>query len=642
MLSMNYGEAAPTGRQAEEFKAVLCALPSESPDAFAITPRVPSGRGPNRIIKIGIVALIKAMEAHGYSRDNYDYYDVDTLLPTDEDLIEYFGRVKPMVVGLSAVVSTSYMQVKRIAEIVRRVCPDCWIVVGGNLSASANVVIAKTEVDLCVYGDGEVPWVSFLDYVRSVGRKWDWQRLEKIPGLVYVDHDGELNFTGHPPKNSIQKLVLPDYDILEMGLQGQSEKLACYFGTGSGDSFGSVDPRSFEPGRRPNSAFLPTSKGCVAKCTFCQRTFKGYRTAELEELEEHIQMLQEKFDVGFLSFADENFGSDREFAREVAKLMKKYDILWSGGGTRVSSIKPDDVRFFKEHNCLGFIFGIESGSPTMLDVMEKRFNVDTIWKTLEVCIELNMNTPLNFLTGMPGETEQTAIETGRFVGEIAHKLGIHPKDSSISVAYAMPFPGTPLYEYAQQVGLIGTSIEDEEDFLIRIGRGRVNKFNYLNSNGAPAKESLFWDVLIEMEASRHYRELSKRNPTEPGLLGQTLRERTEKLTTVLLESSDNYLVRLRRALIRNAADNKLYDFFPRWIAYPLVKNLFYLDHLAKRMVFRMTGRIYTFGTEKRVPKRINVDAKTPRERSLRWVIQKGRRPPETKTEKVLIALRSAI
>ena len=91
------------------FKAVLCSLPTESPDAFSIAPRVPSNAGPNRIIKMGIVALVNWMEKQGYTRDEYDYYDIDTLLPTDQDLIDYFRRTQPAVVGLSATVSTSYM-----------------------------------------------------------------------------------------------------------------------------------------------------------------------------------------------------------------------------------------------------------------------------------------------------------------------------------------------------------------------------------------------------------------------------------------------------------------------------------------------------------------------------------------------------
>ena len=47
---------------------------------------------------------------------------------------------------------------KKISRVIRDTCPDAWIVCGGALTAIANVVLRKTNVDLCVIGDGEIPW----------------------------------------------------------------------------------------------------------------------------------------------------------------------------------------------------------------------------------------------------------------------------------------------------------------------------------------------------------------------------------------------------------------------------------------------------------------------------------------------------
>ena len=60
-----------------------------------------------------------------------------------------------------------------------------------------------------------------------------------------------------------------------------------------------------------------TSKGCVAKCTFCQRGSKGYITYNLDDLEKHLIELKE-FNVGFLSVDDENFDLPK-YTYEVAK-----------------------------------------------------------------------------------------------------------------------------------------------------------------------------------------------------------------------------------------------------------------------------------------------------------------------------------
>ena len=38
-----------------------------------------------------------------------------------------------------------------------------------------------------------------------------------------------------------------------------------------------------------------TSKGCVARCTFCQRGSKGYVTYDLDKLDEYLTLLKEKY-----------------------------------------------------------------------------------------------------------------------------------------------------------------------------------------------------------------------------------------------------------------------------------------------------------------------------------------------------------
>jgi len=57
--------------------------------------------------------------------------------------------------------------------------PDAWIVLGGVLAAVSEMVIKKTEIDLCIVGDGEIAWVNFLDYVKdfNTNKDWNYERL---------------------------------------------------------------------------------------------------------------------------------------------------------------------------------------------------------------------------------------------------------------------------------------------------------------------------------------------------------------------------------------------------------------------------------------------------------------------------------
>ena len=402
--------------------SVLCSIPVETPGGKLRRKR---SEGPVPIMpKIAITSL-----NHWAKKNNFNeckFFDIDMLYPSDNQIKEYFERNKAEIVGLSAVVSTSYMQVKRISKIIKESNPEALIVCGGYLTAAANTVLRKTDVDICVVGDGEMAWTGLLDYCisqRSKNNRIDIEKLLKIRGIAILDND-DLKFSGYGHSLSSCDQSFPSFEYLKSGLQGDENALNNYFRHFSlGEEF-LLDERSFEKHRRPMLTSIHTSKGCVAKCTFCQRGSKGYITYNLDDLEKHLIELK-NFNVGFLSIDDENFGSNKKYTYEVAKIFKKHDMLWNATGVRCTSVTKDDLQFYKDHGCVSIKFGIESGSQTMLDVMEKKFTVDDVKKALFNCYEIGLySPPLGFMVGMPGETLETAKASGKFLGEIAARLRV--------------------------------------------------------------------------------------------------------------------------------------------------------------------------------------------------------------------------
>ena len=172
-------------------KICLCSIPVEG--VGEIPTRLRSERPLGMLPKMAIVSLIKWMERNGWKSNSYKFYDIDMLYPSDDDIEKFFGEYQPTIVGLSAVVSSSYEQVMRISSIIRKMCPDAWIVVGGSIADSAAVLISKTETDLCVKGNGEIAWVNFINYVEKYKRDWNYEALGKIKGLCYFNKAKELS-----------------------------------------------------------------------------------------------------------------------------------------------------------------------------------------------------------------------------------------------------------------------------------------------------------------------------------------------------------------------------------------------------------------------------------------------------------------
>lgn len=557
--------------------------------------------------KIAIVSLIKWMEANGYTKDEYDFYDIDMLLPADEEIILYLKEYRPTVVGLSAVVSTCYAQVKRLSALIRQICPDCWIVLGGSLTASSNMVLHKTDVDVCVVGDGEIAWVDFLNYIRENDRNWNYDALKKITGLAYLSEAGELQFTGYGRTIPGGANPLPDYDILLRGLKSRPQELANYFRIGLKATAFQTDPRSFEPGRRPKLAQLWSTKGCVARCTFCQRSTKGYRTFSVEALDEHLKMLADRFDVGFIHILDENFGSDNAYARALAETMHRNGMLWMASGVRVSSVEYEDIKFFKENGCVSLKFGVESGSQKIMDVMEKKFTVERVFQTLSHCNALSIYSPLAVMVGMPGETNDTVAETGRFIGRLSYLCGVDPQYAGVSTFYALPLTGTPLYVYGQQIGVIGKSPDEEEAYLLSVSGTGANKTNYVNLSGARIWDVIWWDWLVRLEARRCFDALV-REKGEPKLnhIQRVIIEDKKReiigdamtLSGVLKTLGGSSLRGLKSRLFyfgdwvmdTKVVPSRTIARMPRWVIYPALRLFVYAQYVAQGLVLLMIGR----------------------------------------------------
>ncbi|TAN55648.1 MAG: B12-binding domain-containing radical SAM protein [Magnetospirillum sp.] len=584
--------------------------------------------------KVAIVALVKWLEKHGYPREMIDFYDIDMLLPTDAEIDAYFRELQPDIIGLSAILASCYTDVRRVAAIARRACPNAWIVMGGHLAAAANVVLRKTEVDVCVAGDGEVPLLEFVRYVERRGRDKNFEELARIPGLAYLDADAELHFNGFHFGVNEADLVAPDYDLLLSGLKGKDYLLENYFS--EQPLFKGIDPELNARGKVKLARILP-SKGCVAKCTFCQRSTKGYRTVPLDVLEKHLIELKERFGVNAVLSMEENFGSNIAHTYEFVRLLKKHDILMTATSARVTTFKPEDCKFIAEHNVACFSYGLESGSQLALDIMEKKITTEKILTAYQDAVDAGLFVRLsNWLVGNPGDTEQTVMDTGKLCAATAHILGIHPRVGGGNIGYVMPVPGTPIYEYGQRVGAIPTDVDGEEAYLLHIGTIRQpTKSNYTNINGAHESEVAFWDILMRMEASRTYRELCRKSPPKPTPI-------TEFNLKYLADVDDNLTFNEKLYSMYWMQDNALVEALPRWLIYPVVKYLNYgINVVGRRLLKQLRGQKSERFSSRQPKTRYSPDAEghgNLRSRSLRGYLRQETPKPLTKTEESRLIL----
>ena len=428
----------------------------------------------------GSMVIIQSLRELGHE---VFFHHIDYHRYSKEYNYNYFKKNQFDVVGISAVVSTAYAYTKYLSKLIKEINPNTTLVVGGSLVASAEILHRKSEVDFCVIGDGEIIIKNLVKAIESNKLKDD--DLLKIKGITFINSQNKFKFTGYEHPVPAPLLESPDYSILE-----DDKSIGWYINERGGRTY---ELENYAGGKK---AVVIVAKGCVARCTFCHRLEKGYRVSPLEKIKKHIIMLKEKYGVGYISIGDENFGSYKDETAELVKFLGEQGLTWSAAGVRAHTVDGDMLKFWKKNGCESAVFGIESGSPTMLEVMEKKVTLEKNIKALKDTYEARLSTVVQLVIGMPGETDQTIDETIDFVLKTM-KYYPDPFRKKISymasVNYAQSLPGTPLYEYAREHGFVGRTVDEEEKYLIDISdKDAYDNDHFLNFTQQPLLKVLTW------------------------------------------------------------------------------------------------------------------------------------------------------
>lgn len=445
----------------------------------------------------GSMAVIQSLRSAGFDPH---FYDIDCLRPSFEDVVAFFERRKPDIVGISAVVSTAYEYTKRLAVAIRRVSPKTRLVLGGNLAASAEILHRLCGIDVCVVGEGERTIVDLVRCFEEHDLRPPDDALREVQGIAFLDRHGAMVFTGYPAPVPADELQDPDWTILE-----QYSRIDNFLRDPLTRMDFLQDNRTHHPDRRgQRMATILTTKGCVARCTFCHRWDRGFRASPAEKVVNRMRYLKERYDVGFFQFGDENFGSDRRQTVELTERIKELDVLYQVAGVRVRSVDLELLKRLKDSGCVAAYYGMETGSPTMLRVMEKNATVEMNLRAAKWTHEAGLYTIYQFVLAMPGETKETIRETIEFA-KAATEFLPDPPAYKLSTNYIQALPGTPVYEYARAQGLIGKTLEDEEKYLTLISDiDASDDTKFLNFTEYDYLTVQTWRIWVKLEVGAHY------------------------------------------------------------------------------------------------------------------------------------------
>lgn len=375
---------------------------------------------------------------------------------SEKEIYKIISEFSPDVIGYSAIVATSYKFVKETSRKIKELFPNTKIIIGGGLTAATDIVLKNTDVDVAVIGEGDL---TVKELIKSIEQKTDFSNIK---GIAYKENN---NIIYTPPRSLIQNLDVLNYPAFELIDVGKYTLNVVDF-LKRFKIYTNWDKRFFSPHRQTQILRIPTGRGCIASCAFCYRHMRGLRHFSFDYLFRYIEYLMDKFKTNQFSFGDECFSSNKkwvwEFIEEIKK--RKLDIMFQILGMRVDTVDREILYALKEIGCWMIEYGFESGSQKILNIMGKNITVQDNINVALWTKEADIFTSPAFVLGMPGETTETVYETIEFIKKI--------KYNQFQYTFALPMPGTPLYDYAKLNGYI----VDEDKYLESIYFIDLNNF----------------------------------------------------------------------------------------------------------------------------------------------------------------------
>lgn len=190
------------------------------------------------------------------------------------------------------------------------------------------------------------------------------------------------------------------------------------------------------------------SRGCPFSCYFCagkNLMFGPVRFRPPELIEEEIKYLKREYQVEALALKDDNsIPVDLRIAKPFLEAIGRTGVKWRGQ-SRANGVHPDMVKLAKEAGCVDIALGIESVSQDVLNIINKRIDLQKAKDYIKLLNNTGIGVRLNLILGLPGEPDDIVKQTLDFINEAC--------PSSVLLNLFCPMPGSEIYHNPQRFGI---------------------------------------------------------------------------------------------------------------------------------------------------------------------------------------------
>ncbi|RPI60288.1 MAG: radical SAM protein [Ignavibacteriales bacterium] len=420
---------------------------------------------------LGILYVSAYLERKGFSNEVFD-----TTFSTMQKMRDYLLEFKPDVIAIYVNLMTK-LNVLEIIKFTKANLHHTKIVLGGpEIRYNANDFL-NFGADYLVIGEGEE---TSLELMIALNEK-RYDDIKNIPGLGFKNQNNEIVFTTEREKlKEVDSLPFPGRDKINLQLYLNAWK-----------------ERHGE-----NAISISTMRGCPYTCKWCSRAVYGlsYRRRSPENVCDELELIQKEYNPDTLWFVDDVFTISHKWLNEFNETLKqrnlkiKFECI-----TRADRMNEEVIKLLKDAGCFRVWIGAESGSQKVIDLMDRRVDVDQVRQMIKLTQNNGIQAGTFIMLGYPGETEDDIEET------IRHLKESNPEYFTITVAY--PIKGTELFAEVEAVqtnnfNWDSNSDRDREfkrtynrkyyDFAVRRVTNEVNYNKMILNNKYLSKSTLFY------------------------------------------------------------------------------------------------------------------------------------------------------
>ena len=373
---------------------------------------------------------------------------IDGRLFSDEQLVKQLQTVvdeNTICFGITSLTCYQILKAMDAVKLVKSMFPNLPVIFGGwHATIFPEELIEYNEIDILIKGMGER---SFLEVVNRLleSRKLSSFDLSDINGIYWKKANKVIKEDNRAiePIDDLPPLLPEDFNLLNLEYY-QCEKVMFYM----------------------------SSRGCPYSCTYCcigANSNKKWVGLSAEKVLFEINGLYQAYGFKELIFWDNVFFVNKKRVEDICRgfIQKEFKLSWSAHG-RINEIVKWDNEFIKllgNSGCKSVFIGIESGSQTVLDSINKQINAIDIIPALTKLKANNINVAANYMVGLPGEKHSDVKQTIKSILQCLKLYDYNTDKFQLFIYRFVAFPKTKIFNAMPNTSDMPTNSLDWGKFI---------------------------------------------------------------------------------------------------------------------------------------------------------------------------------